>query len=111
MSATTMQMAASSWGLVKAKLTYLVIGLLAGPVITDMAGWQVTRSEIQDQVHAGIVEQQALYCEAKARIEMPAATMLSYGARDKLAMKWAVMPGATTTDIDVVRACARKLAS
>jgi len=111
MSSTTMKTAASRWESIKPKLMYLVIGLIAGPLITSMAGWQVTSGNAQARVRAGIVEQQALFCEAKARADVATPNKLEWSARSDLAKKWAVMPGATTTDSDVVSACANKLAS
>jgi hypothetical protein len=111
MTATTTKSTVSRWQIYKPRLLALAIGLIAGPVITNLAGWQVTGSQVQNQVQAGIVEQQALFCAAEARIEVPDTLKLGYGARDKLAKKWAVMPGAAATKDDVVSACARKLAS
>jgi hypothetical protein len=110
MSATTMKTAASRWESIKPKLMYLVIGLIAGPIITSMAGWQVTSGSVKSRVHAGIVEQQALFCEAKARADVAQPNKLEWSARADLAKKWAMMPGATTTDYDVISACANKLA-
>lgn len=111
MSSTTMKTAASRWESIKPKLMYLVIGLIAGPLITNMAGWQVTSGNAQTRVRAGIVEQQALFCEAKARADVAAPSKLEWSARSDLAKKWAAMPGTTVTDSDVVSACANKLAS
>ena len=111
MSATTMKTAASRWESAKPRLMYLVIGLIAGPIITSIAGWQVTSGSAHSQVRAGIVEQQALFCEAKARADVAQPSKLEWTARTDLAKKWAVMPGATTTQSDVVSACASKLAS
>ena len=111
MSTTTMQTATARWHTVKPKLIYLVIGLIAGPIITSIAGWQVLSGTARDQTHAGIIEQQATFCAASARIEMPDTSKLDYTARNDLAKKWAVMPGTTTAESDVTNACARKLAS
>jgi hypothetical protein len=111
MSATTMNTAASRWQSAKPKLMYLVIGLIAGPIITSFAGWQVLSGTARDQLHAGMIEQQATFCAANARTEMPDTSKLDYTARNELAKKWAVMPGATAAESDVTYACARKLAS
>lgn len=110
MSTTTMNQAASNWDVVKPGLVFLVIGLIAGPEITNIAGWQITSRSLQNHVHAAIVAQQALFCEARARAEVQGTIKLDRTARSELAKKSAVMPGATTADIDVVRACADKLA-
>ena len=111
MSTTTMQTAKARWQTVKPKLTYLVIGLIAGPIITSLAGWQVLSGTARDQLHAGIVEQQATFCAANAHTEMPDTSKLDYTGRNDLAKKWAVMPGATVAESDVTSACARKLSS
>jgi hypothetical protein len=92
-------------------LTYFVIGLIAGPIITSIAGWQVLSGTARDQLQAGMVEQQATFCAANARIEVPDTSKLEYAARNELAKKWAVMPGTTTAASDVTNACARKLAT
>jgi hypothetical protein len=90
---------------------YLIIGLIAGPILTNIAGWQVLSGTARQQVQASAVEQQATFCAANARIAVPDTSKLDYTARNDLAKKWAVMPGATTADSDVTSACARKLAS
>jgi hypothetical protein len=109
--ALTSKNAASAWETAKPKVMYLVIGLIAGPIITNIAGWQVLSGTARDQLQAGIVEQQATFCAANARTEIPDTSKLDYTARNELAKKWAVMPGATTAESDVTNACARKLAS
>ena len=111
MSATTMNATASRWQSAKPKLMYLVIGLIAGPIITSMAGWQVLSGTARDQLRAGIVEQQASFCAFKARAEVANTSKLEYGVRYELAAKWAVMPGSTKADSDVTTACANKLTS
>ena len=107
----TTSTAASKWESAKPKLTYFVIGLIAGPIITSIAGWQVLSGTARDQLQAGMVEQQATFCAANARIEVPDTSKLEYAARNELAKKWAVMPGTTTAASDVTNACARKLAT
>jgi hypothetical protein len=109
--ATSTNTTASAWERAKPKVTYLVIGLIAGPLITSMAGWQVLSGTARDQVHASVVEQQATFCAVNARTETPDTSKLDYNARNDLAKKWAVMPGATVAESDVTSACARKLAS
>ena len=109
MSATTMKMATSRWESVRPKLMYFVIGLISGPLITSIAGWQVLSSTARDQVRAGVVEQQATFCASKARAEVANTSTQEYGVRYELATKWAIMPGATKADSDVAQACNRKL--
>ena len=111
MSATTMKIAASRWESAKPKLMYLVIGLIAGPLITSLAGWQVLSGTARDQLRTGLVEQQAAFCAVNARTEVADTSKLDYSARYELANKWAVMPGATKAESDVTNACARRLSS
>jgi hypothetical protein len=111
MSVTTMQAAAARWQTVKPKVIYFAIGLIAGPIITSIAGWQVLSGTARDQMNAGLVEQQASFCAVHARIEVADTSKLDYSARNELAKKWAIMPGATKAESDVTNACARKLAT
>jgi len=111
MSATTMKTAASRWESAKPKPMYLVIGLIAGPLITSLAGWQVLSGTARDQLRTGLVEQQASFCAVNARTEVTDTSKLEWTARTELAKKWAVMPGATIADPDVASTCARKLAT
>jgi hypothetical protein len=90
---------------------YLVIGLIAGPFITNIAGWQVLSGTAREQVAASVIEQQATFCAANARLAVADTSKLDYSARNELAKKWAIMPGATTADSAVTSACARKLAA
>ena len=101
----------SVWETAKPKVMYLVIGLIAGPFITNIAGWQVLSGTAREQVEASITEQQASFCAVRARSEVPVTSQLDSTARNDLAQKWAVMPGATTAQPDIISACARKLAS
>ena len=102
---------ASTWQAVKPKVTYLVIGLIAGPILTSIAGWQVLSGTAREQVQVGIVEQKALFCAAAARAEVIDTSKLDYSARTKLAEKWAIMPGADKAESAVTNACAKKLAT
>jgi hypothetical protein len=111
MSVTTMQAATARWQTIKPKVIYFAIGLIAGPIITSIAGWQVLSGTARDQVHAGLVEQQASFCAVNARTEVADTSKLDYSARNELAKKWAIMPGATKAESDVTNACARKLTS
>ncbi|HET6467775.1 MAG TPA: hypothetical protein VFG43_05285 [Geminicoccaceae bacterium] len=100
----------SKWETAKPMVIGLAIGLVAGPVISGFAGWQVTSSAAQAQVHSAVVEQQAAYCDALARAEVQEPGKLERTARSDLAKKWAIMPGATVASSEVVGACGRKLA-
>jgi hypothetical protein len=99
----------SLWVERKPQLIALAVGLIAGPLISNYAGWQVTSGSARAQVRAGIVETQATYCEVRARTAVAAPDKLDWSARVDLARKWAVMPGADSADSDVASACERKL--
>lgn len=107
---SSMQTFKSRWATAKPAAIALVVGLMAGPLISNYAGWQVTSHAAQAQVQAGIVEQQALFCEVRARADVTKPQSLSFEARYDLAKKWATMPGATEAQSGVASACAGKLA-
>lgn len=93
----------------KPQLIALAIGLVAGPLISNYLGWQVTSGNARTQVRAGIVEQQATYCDVRARTAVEAPGKLDWSARVELARKWSIMPGAESAESDVTNACERKL--
>jgi hypothetical protein len=103
--------AAAKWASAKPVLTGLVIGLVAGPIISGAFGFQMRTSSAQAAAHAGVVEQQAAFCAERARAATPTTAGLSYQARSDLARQWAMMPGETAVDQDVVYACSSKLAN
>ena len=112
MSTTTMtrrEAAAAKWATVKPIAIALGIGLLAGPVISSFAGFQVRTSTAQAATQASVVEQQASFCAVRALAEVPEPARLDWSARNDLARRWAVMPGSTAADPDVTYACSRKL--
>ena len=82
-----------------------------GAVDLQLRRWQVTSRTARAEIRAGIVEQQAMFCEARARADISAPGQLDWTARYELAVKWAAMPGAGAADSDVTSACARKLAA
>lgn len=108
---TTWEKAASKWKVAKPAAIALAIGLVAGPLISNYAGWQVTSRTARAEIRAGIVEQQAMFCAARARADISAPGQLDWTARYELAVKWAAMPGAGPAESDVTSACARKLAA
>lgn len=99
----------TKWEALKPIAIALGIGLVAGPFISNFAGWQVTAGTAQAQTRAGVVEQIALYCEQRARVEVKESAKLDWSARNDLAKKWAVVPGAASADTDATYACARRL--
>ncbi len=101
----------ASWEANKPRIVALAVGLVAGPIITSMAGWQVTGGTAREMLRAGVIEQQAIFCEQRARADVKEPGKLEWAARNDLAKKWSVMPGAAAVDSDVTFACARKLAA
>ncbi len=100
----------AKWRQYKPQLMALAIGLAVGPIFTNYMGWQLTVGAADARVRAGIVEQQAGFCEANARVDVKEPGKLEWSQRSDLAKKWAMMPGRSAVDSDVVSACAGKLA-
>ena len=108
---TSFEVAKSTWETRKPVIFAFAVGLLVGPLASNYIGWQVTSRTANAEIQAGIVEQQALFCEARARADVTAPDKLGWEARYELAKKWAVMPGATEPPTGVASACASKLAA
>jgi hypothetical protein len=93
----------------------LVGGLVAGPILSGMLGYQVRSSTAATALHDSIVEQQAMFCQERARAALPAdAGRIDWNRGYDLAKTWSVMPGAAAgaePDPAVRLACARRLAS
>jgi hypothetical protein len=102
-------MAESKWENAKPAALALIVGLIAGPYISNFLGWQVARGTVLARERGGIIEQLASICDAQARTEVRDPSKLDRIARGDLAEKWAVLPGATAADSDVRAACAGKL--
>jgi len=100
---------AAKWEATRPLATALIIGLVAGPIISNLAGFQVRASTAQAAARAGIVEQQAIFCAERARAATPDTAALDWPRRNELAQKWAVMPGSASADPDAVYACSMKL--
>lgn len=103
------QALATRWEAAKPMLTGLVIGLIAGPIISGFSGFQVRTSTAEAAERASMVEMQAQICLERARAASPAINTSDWQARNELARQWAVMPGSTTVDQDVVYACSNLL--
>lgn len=100
-----------AWQKAKLAVMALAFGLVAGPFLSNALGWQVTASAARAQARAGIIEQQAAYCEAQARADVQERNgQLDWRVRNDLANKWAAMPGTSVVESGVVTACALKLA-
>ena len=92
----------------------LVVGLVAGPIITSIIGWQVSSGTMEEEVSAAVVEQQALFCAERAMAApayVDAATFdaLDFGGKRDFVTPHAQMPGQDAADRAVVDACTRKL--
>ena len=102
---------ADRWTKAKPLLLALGVGLVAGPIISGMVGFQMRTSTAQTLARNGVVAQQATYCSDRARVETPDPASLDWSARNTLARRFATMPaGGTDIDPDVARACADRLA-
>lgn len=113
---TMRETAAARWATAKPLAIALAVGLVAGPIISGFAGFQVRTSTAQAAARDGVVEQQAQFCAERARgagatTGAAPAAPLDWQARGELARQWAAMPGSTTADPDVVYACSGKLSN
>ena len=91
-----------------------VIGLVAGPIITSLIGWQVGFSTMEEQVSAAVVEQQALFCEQRtladpAYVDSATFKALEVNAKRDFVIPHAQMPGQDAAGRAVVNACLGKL--
>lgn len=114
MATTTMtawQTASAKWQRVKPFALALGLGLVAGPIITNMAGLQMLSSTAKTHLAEGLVQMQATFCDTQARAEVPEPGKLDWNLRNKLAERFAVMPGSTKASYEVISACSRKLSS
>ncbi|MGG5818920.1 hypothetical protein [Falsiroseomonas sp. HW251] len=114
MSATTPGLRArlaTRWTETKPMLTGLIIGLVAGPIISGFAGFQVRTSTAEAATRSSVVEQQAAFCAERARAATPGSAALDWQARGELARRFATMPGAAagSADQEVAYACANRL--
>jgi len=107
---TMRERAAARWAAAKPVAIALCLGLVAGPIVTSMAGFQVTRGTAQAATRAAVVEQQARFCEERVRAAVPEAGRLDWSRSYELSRQWSIMPGSAVPDIEVAQACARRLA-
>ena len=108
-AATMRETAAAKWAAAKPIAIGLAIGLIAGPIVSGLAGFQVRTSTAQAATRAGVIEQQAAFCAERARAASSGTALLDWQGRTDLARKWAAMPGSAAVDPEVVYACAGKL--
>lgn len=97
------------WAAAKPMVTGLVIGLVAGPLLSSILGWQVRSGAAAAAVNNSVVAQQAMFCVERARATLPAGAQIEWSVRHDLARKFAAMSGGTA-DPAVVQACADGLA-
>lgn len=109
-SPTMMENFAAKWASAKPIALALGAGLVVGPIVSGIAGFQVTRSSAQAETRAAVVEQQAQFCVERARATLPAGSpRLDWSRSYEVARQFSTMPGTTTTDSEVAQVCARKL--
>jgi hypothetical protein len=99
----------SKWSKIKPLVYALALGLIAGPVISNSVGWQLTRSTSEMNVRNALIEMQATFCLERFLASGQSAKGLEYSARKDYAAKWAVMPGQDKSEYDVRYACAEKI--
>lgn len=98
------------WTNKKAVILGLLAGMLLGPMISGIMGWQVSSAFLLRSVHDAVVKQQVGFCEMRARAAVKNPGKLEYGDRYDLARLWAKMPGQEAVDTDVVSGCTNGLA-
>ena len=107
---SSMHTAQTKWQAMKPVVIALAIGLVAGPMISSYAGWQVTSGTARAETRDSVLDQFASICAERARADVADAAKLDWGARSQLAKKWVTAPTAPFADLDVSGACAQKLA-
>ena len=99
----------SKWEKMKPIVIALALGLIVGPFISNMIGWQVTSGALEEQVRTAVVEQQALFCVERIRATGQDTSGFEYSALKDLAKRWSVMQDQDSADYDVAYACSVKL--
>ena len=87
----------------------LGIGMMLGPLVSSFAGYQVRSSTAEARVHEAVVDQQARFCEERARAAVAVTGRMDWNRSYDLARQWAKMPGAASADGDAIQACVRRL--
>jgi len=101
--------ALETWNSNKMIVLALAAGLIAGPLISNYMGWQMTRGTAEQRIQASGIEQQAMVCAALAQAAEPNAAGLEWRQRGELAEKYAIMPGRDAAAQGVASACAQRL--
>lgn len=86
-----------------------VAGLVLGPIISGIFGWQVRSATVREMVQSAAVQQQIRFCEMRARAAVQNASDLDYTERHELAKEWAKLPWQQQADSDVVSGCTNNL--
>lgn len=100
-----------TWDSLRPYGTAFVIGLIAGPILTALLGFQVLESAAAKRSEAAAMGVQAQICAAQAKIAVPSAADLNWVDRNELAQQWAVMPGSTVAAPGVATTCGNLLAA
>jgi hypothetical protein len=87
----------------------LGIGMMLGPLVSSVAGYQVRSTTAEARVHAAVVDQQARFCGERARTASAETGRLGWNRGYELAREWAKMPAAAAADTDAIQACVRRL--
>ena len=87
----------------------LVVGLLVGPLVSGLMGWQVTDAFLRRSVHNAVVTQQVAFCKVRALAAEKNTAKMDYTERFTIAQKFAALPGAVAAEDDVVSACTNEL--
>lgn len=106
---TMRERASARWMAAKPLVMGLAIGLVAGPMVSGFAGFQIRTSTAAAATRAESVALQAGFCAERARAAAPTAGANDWQARNDLARRFATAPGGTA-DADVVYACSSRLA-
>ena len=86
-----------------------VAGLVVGPLLSGMLGWQVRAKTVTEMVHSAAVQQQVKFCEMRARAAVTDPSKLEYTQRYNLAKEWAKLPWQSEADSEVVSGCSNNL--
>jgi len=98
------------WDSIRPTAFALAIGLIAGPILSSMLGFQVLSSTAKSRSETAGIAVQAQICAAQALVAEPRAAALDWSARRDLAEHWAIMPGTTEAAPGVASACGTILA-
>lgn len=99
------------WARWRGPVIWLVIGLVAGPLISNAIGWQVTSRTAHKEVSQAIVRQQAAMCEMRVRAHVKNLTHKNFDQQSALAQKYAHFPWSHHVRQAVIDRCTNALAA